>query len=257
MTNYVDVFISHKQEDTSEATRLQRRIVALGYSCYVDADDVEIGRIAQTKEKAERLRFQLRRRLIFPHSERSRESKWMPWELGFFDGRWGSVPVGLYLLRKRVQNTTKNPDRRTKDSSAKLPEIFSVQEYLKMYERVDDKNLPVFLSRRLSTTTLLNRTDADVDRLMTLVSGAMCNPLDFYRGCLQYVMGLTRGLASSTSGAALAPMFMQWEKWLGQIRRLADGQATPPGPRSTEKFWNSTLAAVRKAHDAGVQVSKA
>ena len=95
-SRYVDVFISHKMEDAEKAQRLKRRIESFGLTCWIDADDAEMERIQKAlpvdyKLLTDRIREHLRtcRCLIFAFSAKSRESRWMPWELGFFDGRWG------------------------------------------------------------------------------------------------------------------------------------------------------------------------
>jgi hypothetical protein len=245
MTDYVDVFISHKQEDAAAAERLRDSIVGQGYTCYTDTRDRHIGRIVSARKKAERLRKQLRgcRSLIYLYSPRAIESKWMPWELGFFDGRWGSVPVGLYF-------TATEP--RQRKGERRLQETFSVQEYLEMYERVDEASLADFLRRTVSNTALLNRADVDVDRWMTLLSGAMRNPLDFYLGCLQYATGVAQQMTGGQGGAQ-QPFVAQLEQWLGELRRMSGSQqvASPAFAKATDL----ALKQARKAHDAGQYAS--
>jgi hypothetical protein len=250
MKNYVDVFVSHKQEDTDEAKRLKSRIEQLQYTCYIDADDTGVKQLASAAT-AEHLRNTIRgcRCLLYVMSERSHESKWMPWELGFFDGRWGRLPVGLYLLPSRKSSRV---GATPSDGSA----VFSVQEYLEMYECVDDESLPEFLRRSVSTTMLLNRADVDVDRFMTLMSGALRDPADFWFGCLQYATGVVRELWTSYYGTDSSAIFEPWQQWLGSMRRLGSKNLNATQPGIGAIVQHQILGRVRKLHERGAAGSE-
>src|SRR4051794_31550207 len=79
-----DVFLSHS---FSEAEKIA--LEAEGLHVYVDwIDDRQMDRSSVTAQTAEVLRARMRhsRSLIFATSNSSSASKWMPWELGYFDG---------------------------------------------------------------------------------------------------------------------------------------------------------------------------
>jgi hypothetical protein len=63
--------------------------------------------------------------MIFATSEASPSSKWMPWELGFFDGKRGADKVAILPLV---------------DTEGKE---FRGQEYLALYGRVERRDLQV------------------------------------------------------------------------------------------------------------------
>jgi hypothetical protein len=58
-----------------------------------------------------RIRERLRgcRCLIFAYRSRSHVSRWMLWELGFFDGRWDGRLIGLYDLDEGAGDETAEP----------------------------------------------------------------------------------------------------------------------------------------------------
>lgn len=250
--SYVDVFVSHKKENTTEAKRLKSRIQKLGYTCYIDADDPSLKETKSAEQMAELIRSHLRqcRCLIFVYSQQAIESKWMPWELGFFDGRWGNRSIGLYILDKGPHRKAGDPPRDESRAS------FSVQEYLEMYEQVDDKTLPDFLHRNTSTTALLNRADVDVDRFMTLLIGATRNPIDFYLGCTQYYLGISdeffRRLGLSSKTRSLPSGLPTIQEFLGTMRRMAPAPKVPDVRASVVDPVSDELRAM---HEAGVLAS--
>lgn len=100
---------------------VKKIIEALGLSVYVDwIDDPGLDRGEVTRKTAAILRTRMRasRSLVYAHSPSSGESKWMPWELGYFDG---FKPGCLWIL----------PLVANYDSE------FSGQEYLGLYPTVD------------------------------------------------------------------------------------------------------------------------
>jgi hypothetical protein len=185
---YVDAFISHKQEDLHRARELKALISSGGHTCYVSGDDEELQRLTDPKATAERIREVLRtcRCLIWAYSEASAKSGWMPWELGFFDGRCGPGQIGLYDLD--------DPRRSSSSKDKAEPSSLSMQEYLKIYTGLTPDTLHRFVSEAASTRALSNRADVDVDRFAALMAGAMRNPIDFSIGSIQYVVSLQHEL---------------------------------------------------------------
>lgn len=84
-----DVFLSHSSEDSEVVLGIREIFVGLGLSVYVDwIDDPQLDRGNVTAENADMLRRRMRssKSLIFLTTKNSVSSRWMPWELGYFDG---------------------------------------------------------------------------------------------------------------------------------------------------------------------------
>lgn len=91
-----DIFLSHCTKDAKKVAGLKLEIEDIGYSVYVDwIDDPHLDRSKVNKATALLLQERMKncRCLIYAFSENSGESKWMPWELGYFDGIKGKVAV--------------------------------------------------------------------------------------------------------------------------------------------------------------------
>jgi hypothetical protein len=95
-----DIFLSHAYEDAEVIAGIKVMLEADGLSVYVDwLDDPQADRSQVTPATAEMLRERMRmsRFLLFVSSKASPNSRWMPWELGYFDGfrpdRVGVLPV--------------------------------------------------------------------------------------------------------------------------------------------------------------------
>ena len=93
---HYDVFLSHSYLDATEVRTLKAIIEEKGLTVYVDwIEDYELNRGDVTKETAEIIRHRMENcnSLFYAFSVNSTQSKWMPWELGFFDGYNGNVAV--------------------------------------------------------------------------------------------------------------------------------------------------------------------
>lgn len=91
-TKEFDVFLSHSYLDQQAILGIVQIFAEAGVSVYVDwIVDHELDRSAVTRDTAELLRQRMTqcKSMIFATSTSSPASKWMPWELGFFDGRFG------------------------------------------------------------------------------------------------------------------------------------------------------------------------
>ena len=85
-----DVFLSHSRLDADVIVGVKTLIEAGGLSVYVDwIDDPQLDRRNVTPTTADVLRNRMRssETMVFATSESSPDSRWMPWELGFFDGQ--------------------------------------------------------------------------------------------------------------------------------------------------------------------------
>lgn len=87
-TKMFDIFLSHSSEDDQIIAGLKLLLQDLGFTVYVDWIDQELDPNHVTPQTAAILRDRMSRckSLVYAYSEHARTSKWMPWELGFFDG---------------------------------------------------------------------------------------------------------------------------------------------------------------------------
>lgn len=245
MAHSTDVFISHQQQDGARARELADRVKALGHRPYLDVTDDAL-KPADTAALAEHIRERLRdaRCLLYVLTPTSVQSKWMPWELGFFDGRWGQPTVGLYVADKAALPALK------RGGSGR----FTVQEYLELYEVVDAAGLADFLSRATSEAMLGNRRDVDIDRLLTLFASAFNNPLAFQFGWAQYLLGMMQPAAATVPGGSelLQAQIEALSRWRAQAETAAGAApAIGPGADLVQTFMEQ----VRAAHGAGVGAS--
>lgn len=89
MTTTYDIFLSHAHEDAEVITGLKILIEREGLSVYVDwIEDPTADRSLITARTANMLRERMKhcKFLLFASSKASSTSKWMPWEIGYFDG---------------------------------------------------------------------------------------------------------------------------------------------------------------------------
>jgi hypothetical protein len=115
-----DVFLSHSFKDADIVLGIKSLLEGAGLIVYVDwLVDGGLDRSNVTAATAEHLRSRMKqsKTLIYAHSMHSPDSKWMPWELGFFDGFNGAIAV-LPI---------------TKSADEKFPQ----QEFLGLYPYID------------------------------------------------------------------------------------------------------------------------
>jgi hypothetical protein len=119
-----DFFLSHSYQDAELILGVRNILMRLGFKVYVDwVDDAQLDRERVTRETADLLRMRMRSSssLVYVATSASQVSRWMPWELGYFDG---FRPEHVAIL----------PIVRTSTSR------FEGQEYLKLYPYVEDVN---------------------------------------------------------------------------------------------------------------------
>lgn len=119
-----DIFLSHSIADAELVLGVRQLLEQQGATVYVDwSYDRQLDRSKVNADTAALLRQRMRQSnsLIYLATAAATTSKWMPWELGFFDGyRYGGVAI-MPLL-----------DRET--------DGFAGQEYLGLYPRVTKDN---------------------------------------------------------------------------------------------------------------------
>lgn len=83
-----DIFLSHSSDDKEIIAGLTLILQDLGYNVYVDWCDPKLNRNNVSPETAAILRERMKqsKSLVYAFSENASNSKWMPWELGYFDG---------------------------------------------------------------------------------------------------------------------------------------------------------------------------
>jgi len=82
--------------DSIEIAVLSDELTGMGYSVYVDwIVDVQLDRERVNGETAKLLRHRMKNSkcLLYATSDNSHQSKWMPWELGYFDGLKDKVAI--------------------------------------------------------------------------------------------------------------------------------------------------------------------
>jgi TIR domain len=124
-----DIFLSHSFLDKLEVEGLYLELTSLGYSVYVDwIIDPHLDRKNVTKNTAELIRNRMKssKTLLLAVSTNAIMSKWMPWELGFVDGktnRCAILPVS---------------------QDAIAPKTFVRSEYLLLYPYLKKASLDFF-----------------------------------------------------------------------------------------------------------------
>lgn len=91
-----DIFLSHSYRDHEFILKVKTYIEEYGHSVYIDwIDDRELDRSKVTKDTADILKSRMVycKCLFYVYTPNASESKWMPWELGYFDGLKGKVAI--------------------------------------------------------------------------------------------------------------------------------------------------------------------
>ncbi|MDF3983071.1 toll/interleukin-1 receptor domain-containing protein [Luteibacter sp. PPL201] len=96
-----DVFLSHSMKDADIVLGIKLLLEAQGLKVYVDwIVDKQLDRSKVSATTAETLRKRMGqcKSLIYIASANAPQSKWMPWELGYFDGKKGDEQVAILPL---------------------------------------------------------------------------------------------------------------------------------------------------------------
>ena len=124
-----DVFLSHSIRDEELVLGIVEFLKQMGKEVYVDwIEDRQLSRSSVTPETAETLRQRMKQssKLLYLATDNASSSKWMPWELGYFDGlKSGKVAI-LPLVDYSFSS-------------------FKGQEYLGLYPALDKDDLRRFL----------------------------------------------------------------------------------------------------------------
>jgi hypothetical protein len=91
-----DIFLSHSKLDSELILGVKMTLESTGRSVYVDwIDDPQLDRSKVSPATAQALRKRMAQSnaLFYVHSLNATASRWMPWELGYFDGLKGNVAI--------------------------------------------------------------------------------------------------------------------------------------------------------------------
>ena len=144
-TKTYDIFLSHSSSDAGLVAGLKLELEDLGYSVYVDwIEDPKLSRENVTKDTALVLQARMKqcKALLYAFSENATNSKWMPWELGYFDGKKGIVAV--------------LPISRTSKSSFQGSEYLGIYFYIQINTISGTNNLALWVHETSTIYTLFN-----------------------------------------------------------------------------------------------------
>lgn len=115
-----DVFLSHSTKDKAKLPSIINFLSNYNVNVYIDKSDEDLPKKTspETGEKIKRRIYEARKFIVLV-SENSKESKWIPWELGIADEKKKIENVALLPI---VQNA--------------LTENWQEQEYLGLYHRI-------------------------------------------------------------------------------------------------------------------------
>ncbi len=139
-----DVFLSHSISDADLVLGIKNLLEERGLKVYVDWEtDSQLDRSKVNPETADLLRRRMKqsKSLMYLATESASSSKWMPWELGYFDGLRGGQVAVMPLLDNETDS-------------------FKWQEYLGLYPTVTkdtykgSNRKDVFVEGRGKWTTL-------------------------------------------------------------------------------------------------------
>lgn len=148
--DYFDIFLSHSYKDSVQIENLKLSLEEdFDYTVYVDwLEDSQLDRSKVDDKTASLLRKRMTqcKCLLFATSRNSSDSKWMPWELGYFDGIKHDKVAILPIIEDKDEN---------KD--------FNGQEYLGLYPTVrknpkkseTDKGIYLWVKHKNQTQSII------------------------------------------------------------------------------------------------------
>lgn len=119
--NSFDIFLSHSSKDKQLILGVKQLIEDSGYSVYIDwVDDPQLDRANVNVQTADVLRTRMKQSkfLVYVDSNNATTSKWMPWELGYFDG-YKPNKIGILPIRHNSEGS------------------YIGQEYLDLYPKLE------------------------------------------------------------------------------------------------------------------------
>lgn len=101
-----DIFLSHSYLDAKQIYVIKNEIESMGFSVYVDwMEDSYLDRTKVNKNTALLIKERMKecKSLFYATTVNYQSSKWMPWELGYFDGIKEKVAI-LPILENDVSS---------------------------------------------------------------------------------------------------------------------------------------------------------
>lgn len=122
MSHKRTVFLSHSHQDNDFVLKIIEFLLTIDTYVYVDWLDPTMPQVtsAETATKIKERIIQCERFIVLL-SENSRESKWVPWELGFADAKKDDSKISIFPIKRSFY---------TADS------IFDGLEYMELYQRI-------------------------------------------------------------------------------------------------------------------------
>ena len=116
------VFLSHSHDDNDIILDIIEFLLTVGITVYVDWLDPTMPRITSV-ETAVRIKERIVQceRFVVLLTENSKESKWVPWELGFADAKKDNDRIAVFPVKRYSY---------TSDSE------FTGLEYMQLYQRI-------------------------------------------------------------------------------------------------------------------------
>lgn len=131
LKSYYDIFLSHSSKDKDLINALYCELCNKGFSVFLDTQDAnntDIDQMAYHLKNA----MNKSKYLLYLHTHNSKQSKWTPWELGYFD------------CKKKSNNIFVLPT--LNDLNEIAP--YSGQEYLKQYKEICNQELDLLKKRQ-------------------------------------------------------------------------------------------------------------
>lgn len=109
-TKSFDIFLSHSSDDNEFVAGIKLFLQDFGFTVYVDWNDPELNHNNVTPKTADILRERMShcKSMIYAYSDNAKSSRWMPWELGYFDGLKNSMVAVMPItsnFRKSIQGS--------------------------------------------------------------------------------------------------------------------------------------------------------
>lgn len=122
LTGKTTVFLSHSHEDADIVDSAISFLLTIGVLVYVDWLDPTMPRIT-SGETATTIKNRIVQcqKFVVLLSESSKNSKWVPWELGFADGKKNNSDIAILPIKRNSY---------TKDSE------FAGLEYMELYQQI-------------------------------------------------------------------------------------------------------------------------